>query len=90
MSVDRINARLPGALADHVAFVTGEGAYYENSSEYVRDLIRRDMQRAAAIAELREELEIGRKSGKPRPFDSERIRRQGMKKLQMRHGAAGE
>jgi Arc/MetJ-type ribon-helix-helix transcriptional regulator len=55
-----------------VAFAPGEGAYYENSSEYVHDVIRRDMQRAAAIAGLREEIEIGRKSGKPRLFDSER------------------
>ena len=37
-----LNVRLTGALGDHVADAVGEYGLYENVSEYVRDLIRRD------------------------------------------------
>lgn len=42
---ERINARLSQPLADFVGRMVGEGGLYETSSEYVRDLIRRDMER---------------------------------------------
>ncbi len=42
---DRINARLSGALADFVERMVGEAGLYETPSEYIRDLIRRDMER---------------------------------------------
>jgi len=45
MSVDRINTRLSRPMADFVARMIGEDGLYETSSEYVRDLIRRDMER---------------------------------------------
>ena len=41
----RVNARLPEPLANHVARIDGGGGYYETPSEYIRDLIRRDMER---------------------------------------------
>lgn len=42
---ERINARLSQPLADFVERMVGEAGLYETSSEYVRDLIRRDMER---------------------------------------------
>ena len=42
---DRINARLSGALSEFVSRMVGEAGLYETPSEYVRDLIRRDMER---------------------------------------------
>ena len=43
----RINATLPEALAQFVAQMTGENGLYETPSEYVRDLIRRHMEKTA-------------------------------------------
>lgn len=42
---DRINARLSQPLAEFVDRMVGEAGLYETPSEYVRDLIRRDMER---------------------------------------------
>lgn len=42
---ERINARLPQPLAEFVDRMVGEKGLYETPSEYVRDLIRRDMER---------------------------------------------
>lgn len=42
---DRINARLTQPLAAFVDRMVGEAGLYETPSEYVRDLIRRDMER---------------------------------------------
>ena len=41
-----LTVRLSGALSDFVAANVGENGSYENISEYIRDLIRRDKQRA--------------------------------------------
>ena len=38
-----LTVRLSGALSEHVAAAVGESGAYENVSEYIRDLIRRDM-----------------------------------------------
>jgi antitoxin ParD1/3/4 len=46
MALDRINTRLPEELANHVASVVGPR--FETSSEYIRDLIRRDMENSEA------------------------------------------
>lgn len=40
-----LNVRISGVLKDHVNHEVGEGTY-ENVSEYIRDLIRRDKQKA--------------------------------------------
>lgn len=42
--------RVGGALSDFVAAKVGEEGSYENVSEYIRDLIRRDKERAEAAA----------------------------------------
>jgi antitoxin ParD1/3/4 len=40
-----LNVRVSGSLGDHVAESVGDDGRYENVSEYVRDLIRRDLGR---------------------------------------------
>ena len=49
---------MSGALGDFVAANVGENGFYENVSEYIRDLIRRDKERAetAAFERLKTEL----------------------------------
>lgn len=42
-----LNVRVGGELGEHVAWNIGDNGLYENVSEYVRDLIRRDHQRVA-------------------------------------------
>jgi putative addiction module CopG family antidote len=53
-----LTVRLNGALSDFVATNVGEAGSYENVSEYIRDLIRRDMARTEhqAFERLRAEL----------------------------------
>lgn len=52
------NVTVGGALGEFVAANVGEDGAYENVSEYVRDLIRRDKARveAEAFARLKTEL----------------------------------
>lgn len=54
-----LNVRISGALKDFVTHEIQEGAY-ENVSEYVRDLIRRDKDRAEqhAFEALKAELKL--------------------------------
>ena len=40
-----MTVRLSGSLSDFVAANVGENGAYENVSEYIRDLIRRDSER---------------------------------------------
>lgn len=55
MNSDRINARLSAPLAKFVTEMVGENGLYETPSEYVRDLIRRDMEhRASRDADVRQ------------------------------------
>ena len=53
-----MTVRISGALRDFVATNVGDEGSYENVSEYVRDLIRRDKERAdqEAFERLRAEL----------------------------------
>ena len=44
MTSNRVNARLTEPLARHVARVVGPEGIYETPSEYIRSLIRRDME----------------------------------------------
>ena len=54
-----MTVRLSGTLGDFVAANVGENGAYENVSEYIRDLIRRDKERmeAQAFDRLTTELE---------------------------------
>lgn len=40
-----LNVRVSGELSEHVNKQTNEAGRYENTSEYVRDLIRRDKEK---------------------------------------------
>ena len=53
-----MTVRLSGPLSDFVATNVGEEGSYENISEYIRDLIRRDKERVEhqAFERLRAEL----------------------------------
>ncbi|HEX3363501.1 addiction module antitoxin [Phenylobacterium sp.] len=55
-----LNVRLTGALSDFVAANVGQDGSFDNVSEYVRDLIRRDKARAEAEAfdRLKAELDL--------------------------------
>ena len=44
MANTRINARLSEPLAEFVETMVGKSGLYETPSEYIRDLIRRDME----------------------------------------------
>ena len=54
-----MTVRVRGALSEFVAANVGENGAYENVSEYIRDLIRRDKERAEeeAFDRLRAELQ---------------------------------
>jgi putative addiction module CopG family antidote len=54
-----MTVRLSNSLSDFVAANVGEAGSYENVSEYVRDLIRRDKERVErdAFERLKAELE---------------------------------
>jgi putative addiction module CopG family antidote len=54
-----MTVRLSGALSDFVAANVGEHGDYENVSEYVRDLIRRDKERKEQEAFDRLKAELG-------------------------------
>ena len=53
-----MTVRLSGGLSDFVAMNVGENGTYENVSEYISDLIRRDKERAEqqAFDRLKAEL----------------------------------
>ena len=54
-----LNVRVGGSLSDFVAANVGEHGAYDNVSEYVRDLIRKDKMQAEehALERLRAELQ---------------------------------
>lgn len=60
-----MTVRLSGALSDFVAANVGDYGSYENISEYVRDLIRRDKERADREAFDRLKAELNRAFAAP-------------------------
>jgi len=58
MATTTLTVRLSGSLSEFVATNVGEDGSYENVSEYIRDLIRRDKEReqAASFDRLKAEL----------------------------------
>ena len=59
MSNMTLNVRVNGALGDFVAANVGESGTFENVSEYVRDLIRKDKERAETKQFERLKAELG-------------------------------
>jgi len=60
MAQTTITVRISGVLREVVAANVGEGGSYENVSEYLRDLIRRDHERTnqQAFERLKAELNL--------------------------------
>ena len=54
-----LTVRVSGALGEHIAANVGDDGAYENVSEYIRDLIRRDKERVEreAFERLKAELD---------------------------------
>lgn len=58
MATDSRHVRVTGTLQVHVQQQIGEDGLYENASEFIRDLIRRDLQTRNKVWEwLRKSLE---------------------------------
>jgi antitoxin ParD1/3/4 len=53
----RLNVRVKGLLADHVNSLVGAEGLYDNQSEYLRDLIRKDMYQRDNDS-LRQEIQL--------------------------------
>ena len=60
-----MTVRISGALSDFVSANVGETGSYENISEYIRDLIRRDKERSEREAFDRLEAELARAFAQP-------------------------
>ena len=63
-----MNVSLPDIMKAWVEKQTEDGRY-GNASDYVRDLIRKDQDRQAAIGALQAAITEGVESGEPKPFD---------------------
>ena len=72
-----LNVRVGGALGEFVAENVSQNGAYENVSEYVRDLIRRDKARVEAESFERLKAELTRAFAAPddafRPLDAEAV-----------------
>lgn len=64
-----MNVSLPDPMKSWVETQADSGRY-SNASDYVRDLIRKDQERQAAIAALQTAITEGVESGAPEPFDA--------------------
>lgn len=65
-----MNISLPDPMKSWVED-QGKSGRYANSSDYVRDLIRRDRLRQEAVAEIQAALDSGLASGPAAPLDRE-------------------
>lgn len=63
-----MNVSLPDPMKTWVE-KQAEAGLYGNTSDYIRDLIRRDQQRKEAIAALQSAITAGLESGEPQSFD---------------------
>lgn len=72
-----LNVRVGGSLSAFVAANVGDNGAYENVSEYVRDLIRRDKERVEAEQFRRLKAELGRAFAAPEsdytPLDADTV-----------------
>ena len=72
-----LNVRISGTLGDFVATNVGNQGAYENVSEYVRDLIRRDKERTEAEQFDRLKAELTRAFAAPQssyaPLDADAV-----------------
>lgn len=69
-----MNVSLPDPMKDWVEAQAATGRY-ANASDYVRDLIRKDQERADKIAQLQRLITEGIESGPPQFFDAGAFKR---------------
>ncbi len=77
-----MNISLPASMKTWIELQVEDGRY-GNSSDYVRDLIRKDQERRQAIALLQDAVTEGLESGPGAPFDGTAFKR----RMRERHGA---
>ena len=65
-----MNISLPDTMKSWVENQTVDGRY-SNTSDYIRDLIRKDQERSDAIAAIQTAISEGIESGAPEKFDVE-------------------
>jgi antitoxin ParD1/3/4 len=63
-----MNISLPDQMKAYAEAQTRDGRY-SNVSDYMRDLIRRDQEKAQALAEIQALIDEGLASGPSQPFD---------------------
>jgi antitoxin ParD1/3/4 len=73
---------LPDQMKEWVESQAKSGAY-SDASDYIRDLIRRDQERRAAIAEIQAAIDEAVESGEPRDFDFSDFKQ----RMRAQHGA---
>lgn len=69
-----MNISLPEPLKKWVE-IQGRSGRFSNSSDYVRDLIRRDQEREASIIALQEMITEGIESGAEKGFSMDAVQR---------------
>lgn len=77
-----MNVSLPDQMKEWVEDQLQDGRF-GNTSDYVRHLIRRDQERAEAVAALQAALDEGLESGPAKSFDFDDFRA----RMKDRHGA---
>lgn len=80
-----MNVSLPDQLKAWVE-AQAETGRYSNASDYVRDLIRRDQERAGKIAAMQKLIDEGLTSGDAEPFEPEAFLARMRAKHTDRHG----
>lgn len=70
-----MNISLPDAMREWVEAQL-ESGFYANNSDYIRDLIRKDQQRAAKLAVLQQAITAGLESGDTGVLDMQAIKQQ--------------
>jgi antitoxin ParD1/3/4 len=83
MTMATMNISIPDPMKSWVEEQSKTGRY-ANSSDYVRDLIRRDRARREAITEIQAAVDVGLASGSAAPLDRSAF------KSRMRAEYAGE
>lgn len=78
-----MNVSLPDPMKAWVENQTKDGRY-SNASDYVRDLIRRDQDRASKIADMQRLIDEGLQSGVAEPFELRTF----LRDMHEKHGSA--
>jgi len=76
-----MNISLPENMKNWIEKQSYSGRY-SNVSDYVRNLVRKDQERQAAIMALQLAIDEGMDSGAPQPFDKETFKR----RMKQTHG----